>query len=409
MLSTIKATVLAQLRSGAVWVWTLAFPIVLATLFLFMFANLKNSDTVASVPVAVVTDDAWGRSGFSNVVAALSEGDDALLAVTEVDTPAQATRLLDEGRVAGIYAVDTSSADATPATAPTADVALADLAPIVTLAGGASGDGTGDSSVNRSILETVASSYTQSSALIRASLADGSIDAATVSDALGISGRVERISLTRSTPDDTVRFYYALLAMAALFSAESASSMAFAAAGDLSALGARRCASGQRRSVTLAGTLVGCWLVAVAMLCAVFAYVRLVCGVDFSGREGLALVGLAVASLLSVAIGLLVGVVPIRGGQQARGGLLTGLICLGSLFAGMYGTPAMALADRVARACPAEAWLNPPKLISDMFTSLYFYQDLTPFLLRAGMCVGLAALLLLAAAIMFGRQRYEHL
>lgn len=405
MLSTIKATVLAQLRSGAVWIWTLAFPIVLATLFLFMFANLKNSGTVASVPVAVVADDAWGRSGFSGVVAALSEGDDALLAVTEVDTPERATRLLDEGKVAGIYAVDASTADAVPA-----DAAIADLAPIVTLPGGASGDGTGAADVNRSILETVASSYTQSSALIRASLADGSMaDAAAISDALGISGRVERISLTRSTPDDTVRFYYALLAMAALFSAESASSMAFAAAGDLSALGARRCASGQRRSVTLAGTLVGCWLVAVVMLCAVFAYVRLVCGVDFSGREGLALVGLAAASLLSVAIGLLVGVVPVRGGEQARDGLLTGLICLGSLFAGMYGTPAMALADRVARACPAEAWLNPPKLISDMFTSLYFYQDLTPFLLRAGACVGLAALLLLAAATVFGRQRYEHL
>ena len=405
MLSTIKATVLAQLRSGAVWIWTLAFPIVLATLFLFMFANLKNSGTVASVPVAVVADDAWGRSGFSGVVAALSEGDDALLAVTEVDTPERATRLLDEGKVAGIYAVDASTADAVPA-----DAAIADLAPIVTLPGGASGDGTGAADVNRSILETVASSYTQSSALIRASLADGSMaDAAAISDALGISGRVERISLTRSTPDDTVRFYYALLAMAALFSAESASSMAFAAAGDLSALGARRCASGQRRSVTLAGTLVGCWLVAVVMLCAVFAYVRLVCGVDFSGREGLALVGLAAASLLSVAIGLLVGVVPVRGGEQARDGLLTGLICLGSLFAGMYGTPAMALADRDARACPAEAWLNPPKLISDMFTSLYFYQDLTPFLLRAGACVGLAALLLLAAATVFGRQRYEHL
>ncbi len=405
MLSTIKATVLAQLRSGAVWIWTLAFPIVLATLFLFMFANLKNSDTVASVPVAVVADDAWGRSGFSGVVAALSEGDDALLAVTEVDTPERATRLLNGGKVAGIYAVDASTADAVPA-----DAAIADLAPIVTLSGGASGDGTGAAAVDRSILETVASSYTQSSALIRASLADGSMgDAAAISDALGISGRVERISLTRSTPDDTVRFYYALLAMAALFSAESASSMAFAAAGDLSALGARRCASGQGRSVTLAGTFVGCWLVAVVMLCAVFAYVRLVCGVDFSGREGLALVGLAAASLLSVAIGLLVGIVPVRGGEQARDGLLTGLICLGSLFAGMYGTPAMALADRVARACPAEAWLNPPKLISDMFTSLYFYQDLTPFLLRAGACVGLAALLLLAAATVFGRQRYEHL
>ncbi len=37
----------------------------------------------------------------------------------------------------------------------------------------------------------------------------------------------------------------------------------------------------------------------------------------------------------------------------------------------------MALADDVARACPAECWFNPVKLICGMFNRLYF-QDLVP-------------------------------
>ena len=69
----------------------------------------------------------------------------------------------------------------------------------------------------------------------------------------------------------------------------------------------------------------------------------------------------------------------------------------------------MALADDVARACPAESWLNPVKLICDMFNRLYFFEDLGPFAVRAGALVLMALLFVAVATLIFGRSRYEHL
>ena len=400
MLSTIKATVLASSRKPEMWIWMLFFPLALATMFIFMFDNLKNPDSIAAVPVAIVQDDAWKRSGFSQVVDALAaEGDGGLLDVTAVCSVEEGGRLLDEGQVSGVYYVDPEASEY-------------GKPQVILGAGSASTDGTSQKSIDRSILETVASSFTQMFALTEASLdADPGLldDPSAISRALEVSGKVKRISLTRSTPDDTVRFYYALLGMAALFASELAAGAAIDAAGDLSALGARRCVGGQSRLAMLTGTLLGCWAVAACCLTVVFLFVRFVAGVDFAGREGLALLGIAAASLLAISIGMLVSMLPIKGGKSSRTGLLTLLNCTGSLFAGLYGMPAMRLADEVACACPAEAWLNPPKLISDMFTSLYFYEGLGPFFARVAVCAGLGVALLLITAAVFRRQRYEHL
>ncbi|WP_432290307.1 ABC transporter permease [Olsenella uli] len=412
MFTTIKVTILTNARRADFWIWCLAFPIILATLFIFMFGSLKNSDTVMSVPVAVVKDASWEGSGFSQVVGALSGGDGekdagdgaavatgasdgSLLDVHEVASIAEGEKLLDDGQVFGVYAVD------------------ADGDPKVTLGEGAgSTDGTSEKSVNRSILEAVASSYTQTASLVERAVRENPAilsDPSAIAGAIGLQAEIERVSLTRSTPDDTVRFYYALLGMAALFASTTAAISLLHAAGDLSPLGARRCVGGQGRLKMLTGTLIGCWASAYFCLVLVFLYVRFVAGVDFAGREGLALIGLAAASFLAVTLGMLVAVLPLRGGEQSRTGLLTAVNCGGSLFAGLYGMPAMALADEIARACPAEAWLNPPKLISDTFTDLYFYESTQPFFAHVAVCAGLGVALLAVATLIFRRQRYEHL
>ena len=103
------------------------------------------------------------------------------------------------------------------------------------------------------------------------------------------------------------------------------------------------------------------------------------------------------------------GTLPVKGGKASKSGILTGFATTCALFAGLYGEPAMALADDVARACPAECWLNPVKLICDMFNRLYFFEDLGPFVVRAGALVLMALLFVAAATLTFGRSRYEHL
>ena len=178
---------------------------------------------------------------------------------------------------------------------------------------------------------------------------------------------------------------------------------------NLSGLGARRCVGGLSKAASLAGIFVGSWLVSFASMAVAIGYVRLVVGVDFGGREGLCLVGGAASALAATGLGLFVGTLPVKGGKASKSGILTGFATTCALFAGLYGEPAMALADDVAHACPAECWFNPVKLICDMFNRLYFFEDLGPFVIRAGALVLMTLVFVVAATLIFGRSRYEHL
>ena len=394
MLNTIIITVKTLLRRPSTWVWGAIFPVALSTMFMFMFANLSSDGKIDPVPVAIVADDAWDASAFKDVVTSLAKaGDDQLLDVSECEDAAAARQALKDGEVAGIYAVDDQGE------------------PKLTLL--SSYDSSRASSVltDRSILETVASSYTQNAELLAQIAQDDPAalsDPAVVARALSLEGGTHRVSLTRTTPDGTTIYYYALFGLVAMMSAEFAALSVVDLQPNLSGLGARRCVGGLSKMGSLAGVFVGSWLVSTASMAIAIGYVRLVVGVDFGGREGLCLLGGAAASLAATSLGLFAGVLPIKGGKASKSGILTGIATTCALFAGLYGEPAMALADDVARVCPVECWLNPVKLICDMFNRLYFFEDLGPFAVRAGALV-LMTLVFVVATLIFGRSRYEHL
>ena len=115
MWTTYATTVRAVLRTPSAVAWALAFPIVLATVFNFMFEPLRAGDAMSVVPVAVVADDAWERSPFSEVVAALGgqDGSELLLEIREVTSEHEARVLLEAGEVDGVYAVDEHGAPKT--------------------------------------------------------------------------------------------------------------------------------------------------------------------------------------------------------------------------------------------------------------------------------------------------------
>lgn len=389
MFNTIITTVKTLLRRPSTWVWGAIFPIALSTMFMFMFANLSSDGKIDPVPVAVVADEAWDASTFKDVATSLAkEGDDQLLEIHECEDVDAASRALKSGEVAGIYTVDVAGT------------------PKLTLL--SSYDSSRASSVltDRSILETVASSYTQNAELMSQIAQD---NPAAVARALSLEGGTRRVSLTRTTPDGTVIYYYALFGLVAMMSAEFAALSVVDLQPNLSGLGARRCVGGLSKTASLAGIFVGSWLVSFASMAIAIGYVRLVVGVDFGGREGLCLVGGAASALAATGLGLFVGTLPVKGGKASKSGILTGFATTCALFAGLYGEPAMALADDVARACPAECWFNPVKLICDMFNRLYFFEDLGPFAVRAGALVLMALVFVAAATLIFGRSRYEHL
>lgn len=379
MWTTFKATVRTLLLTPSAVVWTLIFPIVLATVFNFMFEPMRSTGSVEAVDVAVVADDAWEDSPFSQVVDTLSEAGEPLLAVHPVAGEKEARDLLAEGSVAGAYVVDAAGESTATPSASAAGAPRIILAPA---GSGTSSDASYD--INRAILESVATSYLQRVALIEDLAAHDPAalsDPTTVQNALGLGVSVREVSLTNAQPDSMVRFYYALLGMASIFAAQLAGESVWRLQPTSSAAGARRAVSGTSRMRLLIPTIGACWAVSTTFLAIAFGYICLTAHIDFSGREGLCLVGIAASSLLSCGIGALVGALPGRMGSDSRRGILTALTCLLSLFAGLYGEPTMELADTVAHVFPAATWLNPVCLIRDLFYTVYYYDTLVPLYL----------------------------
>lgn len=446
MWTTFKATVRTLLLTPSAVVWTLIFPIVLATVFNFMFEPMRSTGSVEAVKVAVVADDAWEDSPFSQVVDTLSEADEPLLAVHPVASEKEARELIAEGSVAGAYIVDAAGNEGNAEQSGSDELDAVDAAGPADAAGAASGSGTaagssdvsastpsasdagapriilapagsGTSSdasyeVNRAILESVATSYLQSEALIEELATHDPValsDPTTIENALGLSVSVREVSLTHAQPDSMVRFYYALLGMASIFAAQLAGESVWRLQPTSSAAGARRTVSSTSRMRLLIPTIGACWAVSTTFLAIAFGYICLTAHINFSGREGLCLAGIAASSLLSCGIGALVGALPGRMGSDSRRGILTALTCLLSLFAGLYGEPTMELADTVAHVFPAATWLNPVCLIRDLFYTVYYYDTLVPFSLRLAACAGIAAVLLAVSAACMRRSAHEHL
>ncbi len=398
MWTTFKITVKTALRTPSVVIWTLLFPIVLATVFNFMFESLRAKDSIDPVPVAVVDDGAWDDSPFSEVIDELVEGDEPLFDVQTAKTEDAARELLLSGAVDGVYMADEAG-----------DPHLL-LAPENSSVHTAGDNATYE--VNRSIIEVVASSYLQNRALIDRIAAENPLlftDPEAIEQALTQNVEVNEISLTHSQPDQTVRYYYALLGMASMFAAQVAEGMVCRLQPTTSDLGARRSISGTSRVRLLLSTLAACWLVSTAFLGIALLYICTTGNIDFAGREPICLLGITAASLFSTCLGALIGALPIKGGADARSGILTMLTCLLAVFAGLYGQPTMELADSIAQACPTAMWINPVSLIRDVFYSIYYYDALEPFALRALMCIALAAVAFAASAVFFRRQSYEHL
>ena len=446
MWTTFKTTVRTLLLTPSAVVWTLIFPIVLATVFNFMFEPMRSTGSVEAVEVAVVADDAWEDSPFSQVVDTLSEADEPLLAVHPVATEQEARELIAEGSVAGAYIVDAAGNEGNAEQSGSDELDAVDAAGPADAAGAASGSGTAAGSsdvststssagstgapriilapagsgtgsdasydVNRAILESVATSYLQSEALIEELATHDPValsDPTTIENALGLSVSVREVSLTHAQPDSMVRFYYALLGMASIFAAQLAGESVWHLQPTSSAAGARRTVSSTSRMRLLIPTIGAGWAVSTTFLAIAFGYICLTAHIDFSGREGLCIVGIAASSLLSCGIGALVGALPGRMGSDSRRGILTALTCLLSLFAGLYGEPTMELADTVAHVFPAATWLNPVCLIRDLFYTVYYYDTLVPFSLRLAACAGIAAVLLTVSAACMRRSAHEHL
>lgn len=393
MFNVFKGALMVLTRKRELFIWSLAFPILLSTMFMLMFANLDDATAFDPVATAVVADAHYDEAtAFSSVIDELGEeGDDQLLDIRTFATVDEARNALTAGEVIGIVSVE---ADETPK-----------------LAVSPNSGGLGVEQIGRTILDTVMNTYVRNADLLASLAADNPLalaDPDLVEEALTHGNATAQVSLTHSTPVQSVRYYYALLGMAALFCGQVGMLAICETQPNLTPLGARRAIGATSRGKTLVATLAASWAISFACLLVAFLFIRFVVGVDFAGREGMCVVAIAVAALFATSLGTLLGSLP-KVGFGVKTGLLTGLTCLLSLFAGLYGEPCMDLADQIAREAPVLAAVNPAKVVTDAFYSLYYYDSLVPFAEKAGILLIMTVVLFAVSALFVRRQRYASL
>lgn len=396
MMATIKYTVLGLVRTGGIMVWSLGFPLVMLTVFAAMFGPLDEMGELEAVRVAVV-EPAPGVEGdaFREFVDELAGEEEPFLAPTWFATEGQALEALSQAA-----ATDEPLA---------AVVRLDDDGPSIELANASSSSGMAE--LDASLLVMLMDGYASRSALVSglvkddpASLADPAL-LASVSEA---ADATERVDVTRNQPRESARYYFALLGMAALFGGTVSLVALQRMRPNVSALGARRTVGALSHGRTVLATLLACWIVEFACLALVFAYLRAGVGIDFGDRDGQCLAVLAVSSLTALALGCAVSAIP-RVPEDGKSGIMTGIVCFASLFAGLYGQPTMQLADLVSAACPPLEWVNPAAQIAQAFYSVMYYDSVLPLLVHL-LALALIAVVLFALAVgSLRRQRYEGL
>jgi ABC-2 type transport system permease protein len=393
MWNTFKYTVFALLREKSILIWALLFPIILATLFNAMFSGLEKALTLKPISTVVVADANYkNANAFSLVIDSLGASSDSqMLNVTYANTEQDAQVLLQDGTTTSYIVVN---GEGVPA------LYLSQIANGQTL-----------ESVNRTILKDILDNYLRSEATITtiaqknpAALADPNF----INEFFSGASYTQQISITANASAQSVRYFYALLGFTALMTAIIALSAITRTQPNLSPLGARRAMGAVSRTKTLVATLTASWLLAFACLLIGFVYIRFILGINFGGKDLACIAGLGISSLLATALGTLIGTIP-KLPEGAKGGMLTGITCLLSLFGGLYGSLSLALADNLTRTVPVLQAMNPVKQVADLFYSLYFYDSYDPFFQVIGTLLIITVVLAIVASLFMRRQRYASL
>lgn len=394
-----KYTILEMVRMPAIMVWALAFPLVLMCVFSMMFTSIDEMEGFD--PIQIVVVEPQGLQGgqkmpddqaFEAFIKALSEGDDRLFDVEYAASADDAQRLV----------IDTASSD----NACLGYVELIEGVPQVRIANTQTLAGTTD--IQASLLALVMDEYVAKSTLIKEMIADNPTPLANPALQEAIydqTNATERIEVTKNQPRESVRYYFALLGMAALFGA-SLSLVAFQRMrADVSALGARRMLGSLSHGKAVVATLCACWLVEFSCLAIAYAFMRVGIGIDFDGRDAACLLVIATASLTAMSLGCAISAIP-KISHDGKSGILTGIVCFTAFFAGLYGQPTMEVSDTIAMQVPLVAWLNPAEQIAQAFYSVMYYDTLYPMLVHAAVLVVMSVALFCLAIGSIRRQRY---
>lgn len=367
------------LRDKQLIFWNLAFPILMATLFFMAFSNMSGQEAFRAIDVAVV-DDAhynqatWFKAAMEHVS---QDGDGKLFNIT-LSSAEGADELLKDGKIAGYIYLD-----------PEPHLVVK------------------NSGLKQTVIKAFLDSYKSDESAITG-IFEANPHAAiddVVNDFATYKEYTREVSPSRGKPDNTVNYFYTLIAMTCMYGCFFGLKEIMGTQGDQSKRAARvNMAPVNKLKVFIYG-MAAAFIVQYAMIILVLCFMRFALGIDFGNQYPF----IFLLCFVGCAAGMFFGTMVtawIRGGEGVKVGVLIAVSLAWCFLAGMQYP---GIKYMIEKNVPALAYINPATLITDGLYALYYYNTHERFFLNIILLAVLSVLFCMATYFTIRRRKYASL
>jgi len=331
------------IRNKSMIFWTMVFPLLLATFFSLAFSGLNDHERFNTINIGIINDDNYQKDrGFQSLLQSLSKEETPMFEAFILDE-AEAKEKLVSKEIDGFIHVDRPM--------------------ILTVH---------QRGFNQSVIKLFLDQYSQTYSAI-VNIIDG--------DATAVHGLVTSLEeetvytkpfqLSKANPDNTLMYFYALIAMSCLYGSFFGLREVIDIQADQSSHAARVNLSPVHKLKTFIYSGASSILIHSAELMVLLAYLHFALRIDFGHQYGFVLFTTFLGSVVGITMGALIGVL-VKGGEGIKSAICIGVSMLGSFLGGMmYGDMKYIIDQNV----PMVGRLNPVGVLADAFYALYYYDD----------------------------------
>lgn len=379
MLHIIYYRILSTVRNKMDIFWTLCFPIILGTCFFAAFSDIYEMDIkFETVPVAAVLKE---NSQLKNVLDVLSrqgleEDSEPMLKVSYTSLE-EAKQLLAEKKVTGIIEEEE-------------EVRLS----------------VNENGLEATFLQSILDQYVQTMYVI------GNADTDDMSEILKIvenlqsdADLIQKKSVSAADMNPYTDYFYALIAMACLYSSFSGLTCAKQMKADISSLGMRKCLTSTGRMKMIVGDMLGCYVIQCISNILLILYLQYILRIELGSRLPLIILTAFMGSLIGLALGIFIGSIP-----RISEGVKTGISLALSMFSCfLSGLMVGGIRWQIELTAPIINRLNPAAVLTDALYALNVYDTYERFMGNLLILFIMSAVLCGLSFFMVRRECYEQL
>ncbi|MEG0314877.1 MAG: ABC transporter permease [Erysipelotrichaceae bacterium] len=363
-------------RNKSVMMFCTAFPLVVATLFNIAFGNMKDIKLEAA-EVAIIKDENYQQiQGFDQMIETISTDKDKVINVTYVNNIQEATKLLEENKVCGIYQAKDNK-----------------IKTIVK-----------DNGIEETILSYVIDSYYMNESVIQNLLNINPAEfKAEMIDNLNNSNKIRIEDKSQTNMDPTVVNFYSLIGMTCIMGGTIIVNIIGGILPNQSTKGCRNSITPINKTKVIVGTLLAEIVQQTAVILLLLVYLKYILNVSFGNNIG-PIILLAITGVVAgTAVGTLVGVL-VKKDSDTKTTIVSMTTMIFSFCAGMMLPNVKFI---ITENIPLLGYINPVNMITDGLYSLYYYGNYDKYIFNLISLVIFSIVLITISCIALRRQKYD--